>query len=433
MTEFSSRQFPIKTNINTNKLQQSMRKIKNTFNLRIFPLLNKTIFLRVDFNVPLKNNIISNNQKIKSSLETIKYLLKNNSKIILATHLGRPEGKIVPELSTKILLPELKKLLPKEKIIHLNDCFGKEIKEVITAAPQKTIFLLENLRFYKEEEKNDTLFAHSLAQLADIYINDAFAASHRSHASIEKITHFLPSLPGFSLEKEITELNKALTPKRPLIWIIGGAKLDKIDLLTQALEKADYILIGGALAFAFLKAKGIPVGSSKTDANSINQAKKILKKTVSKKIILPIDFVIAHSFSQTAKPTIVKYNEMQTDQIGLDLGPETIKIFKQYLRKAHTIVWNGPLGYFEWANYATATKEIGRFLGKLTATTICGGGETTEAMYKFHLEHELTHLSTGGGASLEFLSGKKLPGIIALEKNYKQYKNKIKTKLTSQL
>ncbi len=395
-----------------------------TFNTNCFPLKDKTILVRVDFNVPIKNNIITNNQKIKSSLKTIKYLLNKNCKIILTTHLGRPDGKIVPNLSTKILIPELRKLLPKEKITHLSDCFGKEIKLAITKAPPKNIFLLENLRFYKEEEHNDKLFAHSLAQLADIYINDAFAVSHRAHASVEAITHYLPSLMGPTLQTEITQLSKALYPKHPSIWIIGGAKLDKIELLNQTLQKADYILIGGALAFAFLKAKNIPVGSSKTDINSINLAKKILKQNISRKIILPIDFAVATSFTPTVKPSIVKYNEIQSNQIGLDLGPETIKLFKHYLKKAHTIVWNGPLGYFEWANFATSTKEIGRFLSKLTATTICGGGETTEAIYKFHLEHDITHVSMGGGASLEFLSGKKLPGITALEQNYKRYKKK---------
>ena len=206
---------------------------------------------------------------------------------------------------------------------------------------------------------------------------------------------------------------------------MGGAKLHKIGLIKQALKKADYILIGGALAFAFLKAQNIPVGLSKIDADSIHQARTILHTSASKKIILPLDFVVAEKFSSTAKTAIVPYDTIQPNQLALDLGPQTIKLYQHYLRKAHTIVWNGPLGYFEWAKFATATKEIGRFIGKLTATTIVGGGETADAIIKFHLQHELTHLSTGGGAAMEFLSGQELPGIIALEKNYTKFKKKM--------
>jgi len=282
------------------------------------------------------------------------------------------------------------------------------------------------LRFYKEEEDNDTTFAHSLANLADIYVNNAFGVSHRKHASVDAITRFLPAIPGFLIETEVSNLNKALSPKKPLIWIFGGAKLDKIKLVKQALKKADYILIGGALCFSFLKAKGISVGLSKVDGTSVNVAKKILMSKNVKKIILPVDFVVTKKFSMSAKTDVVDYNGIKIDEMALDLGTKTIDLFKHYLKKAHTIVWNGPLGYFEWAKFAVATKEIGRFLGKLTATSICGGGETAEAIKKFHLEHNVTHLSTGGGAALAYLSGEKLPGLIALGKNYKKFRLKIK-------
>ncbi|MBU0470786.1 MAG: phosphoglycerate kinase [Nanoarchaeota archaeon] len=390
-----------------------------SFNL---PIEKKRILLRVDYNVPLKRNKITDNRKIRTSLPTIKYLLNKNCKIIIATHLGRPNGKVVPSLRTTLLGKELEKLLPGKKVRKFDDCIGKEIKEEIEAAKPKSIFLLENLRFYKEEEENDIAFAHSLANLTDIYVNDAFAVSHRKHASVEAITNFLPSIAGMQLGKELIQLSKAIKPKRPSVWIMGGAKLNKIDLIKQALKKADYILIGGALAFSFLKARGISVGMSKVDSASTKIAAELVKKH-RKRIILPLDFVVAEKFSSRAKTKTVKYNQIKTNQIALDLGAETIDLFKKYLEKANTVVWNGPLGYFGWAKFAQSTKEIGRYLGKIKAVSICGGGETAEAITKFHLEHNLTHLSTGGGAALEFLSGKKLPGIEALEKNRRKFKH----------
>ncbi|MBI2665190.1 phosphoglycerate kinase [Candidatus Woesearchaeota archaeon] len=407
------------------------------FSLNNFPLQGKTVFLRVDYNVPLekKEKIkekysdesyqVEDNTKIISSLPTIRYLLQNSCKIILATHLGRPDGRFVAELKINPLVIELKRLLPKNKITPLDDCIGREIKEKVENGKPEEIFFLENLRFYQEEEKNNSLFAHSLANLADVYINDAFAVCHRQNASVDAITHFLPSIPGFSLQKEIFHLSTALHPVKPAVWILGGAKLDKINLVAKAMEKADYILVGGAIAFSFLKAKGYPIGMSKIDANSIAVAKKILKKKNSKKIILPIDFIIADKISPLAHTKITPANGITNSEIGLDVGPETIKLFQQYLRKAHTIVWNGPLGYYELAKFAYATKEIARFIGKLTAVSIIGGGETAEAIHKFHLQDRFTHVSTGGGASIAFLSGDKLPGIIALQKNYQKFKNKI--------
>ncbi len=400
------------------------------FTLNNFPVEHKIVFLRVDYNVPLETvkkskdsakNIIkvAYNSKIKASLPTINYLLSKNCTIILATHLGEPKGKFIPELKTDPLAAELKQHLPKIKIKKLNDCIGKELKAEISKAKPKQIFLLENLRFYKEEEQNDFTFAHSLADLAEIYINDAFAVSHRKHASVSAITNFLPAMAGFLMEKEVTNLSKAFSNVHPTVWLMGGAKLDKIDLINQALQRADYLLIGGALAFTFLKAQGINIGMSKFDSNSLELAKKLLKEHRNK-IILPSDFIIAEEFKVRAKTSIVKHNQIKTNQIALDIGPETIHLFQQYLTPAKLVVWNGPLGYFEWAKFAYGTKEIARFLGKLSVIKIAGGGETAAAIHKFHLEHNFTHLSTGGGASLEFLSGKKLPGIEALEENWKK-------------
>ena len=390
------------------------------FVLATFPIKNKTIFLRVDYNLPIKNGIVQDNSKIQASLPTIKHLLSSNCKIIIATHLGRPKGKVVSTLKTDPLAKELKKLL-KRKVTKIDDCIGKDIKEKMSKSKEK-IFLLENLRFYKEEKENNPIFAHSLADLADVYVNDAFAVSHRKHASIEAITHFLPSLPGLLLEKEMFFLSKALKPKKPAVWIMGGAKLNKIDLIKQALKKADQILIGGALCFSFLKAKGIKVGVSKTDPNSIKIARKLLRKWSAKKIILPLDFVVAERLSPQAKTEIVDYNRIKPQQIALDLGPKTTALFRKKLAKAKTIVWNGPLGYFEWAKFAGATKDLGRALKNIKAVKIAGGGETAEAINKFQLAKSFSHLSTGGGAALTFLSGKKMPGIIALEKNYKRFK-----------
>lgn len=395
------------------------------FELIKFPLEGKTVLLRVDFNVPMKEGKIMDNHKIRFSLETINHLLEKNCKIVIITHLGRPEGKVVHELKTAPLSEELKSLLPTIKINVLPDCIGKEVRELIRKGTSKEIFLLENLRFYKEEEENDIAFAHALASLADVYVNDAFGV-HGKHASVDSVTKFLPSAAGFLIEQEIQQLSKALHPEKPSVWLMGGTKLDKVDLIKQALKKADKILIGGALAFSFLRAKGFSVGQSKIDLTSIATARKILKKRQAKKIILPLDFVAADSFSSMAKTEIVGGGEIPVDKICLDLGPKTIQLFKRHLRQARTIVWNGPLGYFEWAKFATATREIARFISSLTATSICGGGETTAAIEKYHLQHKMTHVSTGGGSALLFLSGKKIPAITALEKNYRRFRKRVK-------
>ncbi len=395
------------------------------FSLQKFPLDQKTVLLRVDYNVPLENGKVNNNRRIIESLPTIEYLLEKKCKIVLATHLGRPEGKIIPEFRLKPVAQELQKLLPRQHIISLTDCIGAEIRAKIQQGEPKDIFLLENLRFYKEEGDNNPIFAHALASLADVYVNDAFSNCHRKHASMNAITQFLPSIPGLLVEKEIQYLSKALHPQKPAVWVLGGAKLDKIELINQALQKADYILVGGALAFPFLRAQGIQVGISKCDSTSVELARKILAEKYGRKIILPLDFVAADYFSAQAKTEIVKYNHLSSTQMGLDVGPETIKLFTMYLRKAKTIVWNGPLGYYEWAKFATATKKIGRVLGHLTATSIVGGGETADALHKFRLEHNVTHVSTGGGASLAFLSGEELPALKALEENWKKWRKKI--------
>jgi len=398
----------------------------NRFSLTSLPLEQKTVFLRVDFNVPLSGSSVLDDRKIQATLPTIEYLLEKNCKIIIATHLGRPEGKIVGELRVAPVVKALHKLLPKIRITGLHDCLGQTVRSIIAKGKTREIFFLENLRFYQEEEENDPTFAHALASLADIYVNDAFGL-YSKHASVVAITQFLPSAAGFLLEHELQQLSKALHPQHPAIWLMGGAKLSKVDLIKQALKKADNILIGGALAFAFLRAKGFPVGQSKIDHDSIFVAKQILKKRIARrKIILPVDFVATTTFSPNAKAIIVPFDQIPSNVICLDLGPQTIELFKRHLRQSRTIVWNGPLGYFEWAKFATATREIGRFISKLTATSICGGGETGEAIERYHLEQGITHVSTGGGASILFLSGKRIAAITALEESYKKFRKRVK-------
>lgn len=408
---------PIKLSYLQNKRGEMKFRSISKFNLR-----NKTVLVRTDYNVPVSKGKIADNEKIKSSLETINILLNRNCKIIILTHLGRPNGKVVQKLKLNAVFKELKNLLPKEKITKLDDCIGKEIKSTIEKGKNKQIFLLENVRFYKEERNNHPAFAHSLANLADVYINDAFSVSHRKHASLEAITHFLPSFAGFALEKEMFHLNKALNASKPRVWILGGAKLDKTDFMLQALKKADKVLIGGALGFPFLKAKGYRVGQSKIDSASVINAKKILKKWSSKKMVLPVDFLVTDRLSPMAKVKERDYNQIGTHEIALDIGPKTIELFEKHLSKAKTVVWNGPLGYSEWVNFARGTKEIGRFLGKVKAFKLVGGGETSEAVHKFHLSHNFTYVSPSGGATIMYLSGKELPAIKALERNYKQKK-----------
>jgi 3-phosphoglycerate kinase len=374
----------------------------------------KTVLVRVDFNVPITSEKVTNSRKIVYSLPTINYLLKENCKIVLISHLGRPNGRKREEFSLKPIHKVLQNLLPNKNIIWVPETIGEKTRRLIAEGKQNDIFLLENLRFHKEEETNDRAFAHSLASYADIYVNDAFGVCHRKHASVHAITRFLPSVAGLLVEKEIKELNKALHPQRPSIWIIGGAKLDKLKFIEKILPKADYVLIGGALPFAFLRANGFSTGNSKIDVDSIEVAKQIMNSKAYTKIILPTDFIVAKKMGPNSTTRITSSNEIGSDEIGLDLGPETVKLFKSYLRKSHTVVWNGPLGYYEWHSFSYATKEIGRFIGNLTATSICGGGETEEALEKFHLIEKMTHVSTGGGASLAFLSEQELPALQAL-------------------
>jgi len=385
--------------------------------LKDIDLENKTVLVRADFNVPQDADLnITDDTRIRATLPTIKFILQNNAKkIILMSHLGRPSGEVVVKYSLKPVALRLAELLGMP-VKFLNDCAGDSVKKEIDAASERVI-LLENLRFHAEEEANDAGFAKALGSLADIFVNDAFGTAHRAHASTEGVAHYLKSAAGFLLEKEIQYLGNAIqNPQRPFMVILGGAKVsDKIGVIENLLPKSDAILIAGGMAYTFLKAQGKSIGNSKLEKDKLDLAKSILDKarTLKKEILLPIDNVVVDKIDPNSKTEIVG-EEIPEGKIAVDIGPKTIALFKEELKSAKTIVWNGPLGIFEMDAFSQGTQEIAKFLSTLGVTTIIGGGDTAAAIGKFKLEDKMSHISTGGGASLEFLEGKALPGIAAL-------------------
>ena len=389
----------------------------NKLTIKDIDLKNKTVLVRSDFNVPQDDSLnITDDMRIRATLPTIKYILgRNIKKLVLMSHLGRPDGKVVDKYSLKPVAQRLAELL-NEPVKFLNDCVGENIKQEISSSKERVI-LLENLRFHAEEERNDAGFAKQLASLGDIFVNDAFGSAHRSHASTEGVTHYLKSAAGFLLEKEIQYLGNAIeNPQKPFMVILGGVKVsDKIGVIENLLSKCNAILIGGGMAYTFLKSQGKPIGNSKLEKDKIDLAKSILDKAGAAKveIILPIDHLVVDNIDEKAKTEIVGEN-IPEGKIAVDIGPRTVALFKDKLKSAKTIVWNGPLGIFEMEPFSKGTQEIAKFIGSLNATTIIGGGDTAAAVAKFKLEDKMTHISTGGGASLEFLEGKTLPGIAAL-------------------
>jgi len=379
---------------------------------------NKLVIERCDFNVPQDANLsITDDTRIRASIPTINYILsKGPKKLILMSHLGRPDGKVVAKYSLKPVAVRLAEFL-KEPVLMLNDCIGDGVVNAINNSKER-IILLENLRFHVQEEANDVNFAKSLAGLAEIYVNDAFGTAHRGHASTEGIAHFLKSCAGLLLGKEIEYLSKATTcPDKPYCLILGGAKVsDKIGVIENLLPKLDKIIIGGGMCYTFLKAKGIPVGNSKLEKEKIDLAKTILENAAARKvkIVLPVDHVVADKFDASADAIVTSGVDIADGLMGLDIGPKTVELFKSELKDAKTIVWNGPLGVFEMDKFAKGSIEIAKFITTLKATSIIGGGDTAAAVTKFGLENKMSHISTGGGASLEFLEGKILPGIAAL-------------------
>ena len=381
-------------------------------------LQGKKVIVRVDFNVPLDKNFkITDDRRIKAALPTLQYILEQNpAKLILMSHLGRPKGEVVEGMRLTPVGERLEELLG-EKVLKLDDCIGPEVETAVNTSAEKVI-LLENLRFHKEETKNDPGFSKQLAALADVYVNDAFGSAHRAHASTAGITANLPAVAGFLLEKEIAYLGKAVqNPEKPFVIILGGAKVsDKIALIENLLPKADAFIIGGGMVYTFLKAFGKKIGKSLLEEDKIATAKAVMEKAeqMGVKMVLSSDFVIVEDFDKPESLKIVS-GEIPDGWEGIDVGPESRRKFKEVLSKAKTIVWNGPLGVFEIDAYAEGTKDIAQYIAGLKGvTSIIGGGDSAAAVAKFNVESGMSHISTGGGASLEFLEGKELPGVAAL-------------------
>ena len=381
-------------------------------------LKGKKVLVRCDFNVPMdENQNITDNTRIVAAIPTIKYLLENNCAIILCSHLGRPKGEFKPEFSLKPVTKELANLLGKE-VIMAKDVIGEDAKAKATKLEQGQILLLENVRFHKEETDNDSVFAKELASMAEIYVSDAFGSTHRAHASTAGVAEFLPAVSGFLIEKELQFLGNAISnPERPFVAILGGAKVsDKIGVIDSLLEKVDTLIIGGGMAYTFFKAQGYEVGDSICELDKLDLAKDLMKKAEEKgvKLMLPVDTKIGKEFKPDTESKIVAWTEIPQGWEGFDIGEETIKQYIEELKKAKTIVWNGPLGLFEFDQFAVGTNSIAKALAEINATTIIGGGDSSAAVKKIGLEDKMTHISTGGGASLEFLEGKALPGIECL-------------------
>ena len=390
----------------------------NKKSIRDADLSGKRVIMRVDFNVPLDmEGNITDDTRIQGALPSIEHILKQNNKLILMSHLGRPKGQVKEEFRLTPVGKRLSELLGNEVIIT-KDFIGEETKKIISGMQNGDVVLLENLRFYKEEEANDEVFAKSLSQYADVYVNDAFGTAHRAHASTEGIAHHLPGLAGILMEKEIIFLEKLLySPEKPYIAIIGGAKVSsKIGVLEKLLEKVDVLVIGGGMSYTFLKAKGFEVGHSLVETEKVSLAFELIKKADERdvKLLLPIDHLIADRVEESARVKTVDTNAIPSDMIGVDIGPKSVRAYKKDIKQARTILWNGPMGVFEVDKFARGTNQIAKALSASKATTVVGGGDSVAAVNKFKLADHISHVSTGGGASLEFLEGKELPGIQAL-------------------
>jgi phosphoglycerate kinase len=382
----------------------------------------RKVLLRVDFNVPLDaEQNITDDRRIRESLPTIEKILDEGGMVIACSHLGRPKGKHIPEMSLQPVARRLSELLGK-KVLFAEDCIGPEAANLVGKMKNGDCLLLENLRFHPQEEKNDPEFAEKLAHLADIYVNDAFGSAHRAHASTEGVTrHFSQAVAGYLMEKELQYLGQVLSdPQRPFAAILGGAKISgKIDVIVNLLDKVDFLLLGGGMVFTFSKAKGYPIGDSLVEDDKVQLAREILQKVgrSKTKLILPVDVVVAAEISDTAQTKVVSIDKIPNGMKGLDIGPATIKQFSQTLADCRTVLWNGPMGVFEHKPFAQGTFAVAGLLADLTdkgAITVVGGGDSAAAVAQAGLENSLTHISTGGGASLEFLEGKKLPGVEAL-------------------
>lgn len=380
----------------------------------------KKVLVRCDFNVPIDSETgkITDNRRIRAALPTIQYLLDHNAKVILCSHLGRPKGEFNLKYSLKPVAEELSKLLNKD-VKLAKDVIGESAKELTSNMKEGDIVLLENVRFHKEEEQNDPEYSKALASMAEIYVNDAFGTAHRAHSSTTGVADYLPAVSGFLIEKELEFLGGALeNPKHPFVAILGGAKVsDKIGVIENLLDKVDTLIIGGGMAYTFYKAQGHHIGTSICEEDKLDLAKSILEKAQEKgvKLLLPVDNHVSSEYSNNGEDKVVDSTEIPDGFMGLDIGPKTIEKFEEAVKDAKTVVWNGPLGVCEFDKFATGTKAVATMLSKLDAITIIGGGDSAAAIEKLGLADKMTHISTGGGASLEFLEGKTLPGIACLQ------------------
>lgn len=390
----------------------------NKKSIKDIELKGKRVFCRVDFNVPMQDGEISDDTRIKAALPTISYLTEQGAKVILASHLGRPKGQVVEELRLAPVAKRLSELSGKD-VQKAEEAYGENVQSIIANMQNGEILLLENVRFYPGEEKNDQELAKSFAALADVYVNDAFGAAHRAHASTEGIAHHLPAVAGLLMEKELSVLGKALSnPERPFTAIIGGAKVkDKIGVIENLLEKVDHLIIGGGLGYTFIKAQGHEIGNSLLEEDKIELAKSFIESAKEKgvKLHLPIDAVVTAEFSPDAEAENVDIDAIPNDKMALDIGPKTSDLFADVIKSSKLVIWNGPMGVFEFDKFANGTRTVAEALAEAEDTySIVGGGDSAAAAEKFGLAEKMSHISTGGGASLEFMEGKELPGVVAL-------------------
>lgn len=378
---------------------------------------NKRVLMRADFNVPIQDGVITDDKRIRAVLPSIQHLVKQGGKVILMSHFGRPKGKVVEELRLDPIAKRLSELLD-QPVLKVDDCIGPEVAKAVDRMKSGDVLLLENVRFYAEEEKNDPEFAKSLAELGDVYVNDAFGTAHRAHASTTGVAQYLPAVSGFLMVKELEFLGGAIEePKRPLVAILGGAKVkDKIAVIEALLDKVDTLIIGGGMAYTFFKAAGYEIGNSLLDEERLDFCRAMLEKVHEHNVsfYLPVDVVVAKEFSADAENKVVRFDQIPSDWEGLDIGPETTKLFSDVVKGAGTVVWNGPMGVFEFAAFAQGTRGLAQALADSSAVTIIGGGDSAAAVEQMGLATKMDHVSTGGGASLEFLEGKTLPGVAAL-------------------
>lgn len=382
-------------------------------------LNGKRVLIRVDFNVPVKGGVVTDSTRIKAALPTINYILDNGASVVVMSHFGRPKGQKNPDFSMAPIAKEFEALLGK-KVKLASDVIGPEVEKEVAALKPGEVLLLENVRFYPEEEKNDPEFAKKLAAFGDLYVNDAFGTAHRAHASTEGVSHYLPSYAGFLIEKEVKYMAPLLeNPEHPFVAIIGGSKVSsKITVLESLVKTCDTIVIGGGMAYTFDKVLGFSIGKSLVEDDYLETAKNFLDAAKAKgvKVILPVDHYCAEEFAENATPVLVDSRNIPDNLMGLDIGPKTVELIKDAIKGAKSVVWNGPMGVFEFDAFAKGTEAVAKALADSDAISVVGGGDSVAAINKFGLASKITHVSTGGGASLEFLEGKTLPGIKALEK-----------------